>query len=666
MPTQKAVSFMNPKTPGNFQGKRQQHEVRALALRAASFSRPNRKKKSKKVAAKDVKTKDVESKSREEPVNSSAVPVDNWKESPVSVSPGRINPSSYFSLLISRVQEVLLSRVQTVSGKFYCFFCGKPLNQADGTLPPDVNDQPSLNTNSNVSWHQTCTHFPSTNRSNPSDIQVINSTDVCDPFDTTPLPLTTEALAILNYIRKFTYAVNWPDELAVCRPGGSLFKAHEAIYRKYFIHPAPMNAYLSYVYNLMAIAQPEKAVYYRAKSMKYSVECFRELRVLINALDQSPEQLMVIVQTIWPLTSAEHSESVRNGGDRSFQHRRALRRLLQLLGGINQLPQIYKELFVQFFAKIAILKDTVTEIDPLDWDPGPWPALDREAVGSPPPKPSTQATPQTTDSVILSDLFPALRELIKVEKLKRRGTWSDQDHLGPVFRWTFLRKLTLKMRFWNLLQSAEQEDRSHRLTSTEVCLCLAAQLLIYLSFETRPVRQPWCSAPSQYAQLLERFKSLNAANPDCSHPRLTKPSSHRTPSKPPKNHCATDSDANHLLWIAAVGVAFEEEMHVQNLETGLHGTTLRITATAAGFYDQEACRSGTSGADEDDEIDNRPAWFARNFKRLAHGFGYVSPEEVRASFAQEHVYDEIIMDGILHRSFAGPGAKNQNFGLAGS
>ena len=52
MATQNPVLFMSTKTPGNFKGKRQQEEIRALALRAASFSRPNRKK-AKKVIPKD-------------------------------------------------------------------------------------------------------------------------------------------------------------------------------------------------------------------------------------------------------------------------------------------------------------------------------------------------------------------------------------------------------------------------------------------------------------------------------------------------------------------------------------------------------------------------------------------------------------------------------------
>jgi hypothetical protein len=489
--------------------------------------------------------------------------------------------------------------------------------------------------------------------------------------------MTADDHNVLNYIKSFTFAVNWPDELGACREGGSLYNAHLLLYRRYFTHPAPMSGLLSYAYNLMAIAQPEMAAYHRQKSMKYSLKCFKFLRDLIDTLDNSDEQLMVIIQTIWPLASAEYSESIRLGGDRSLQHRSALLRLIQLLGGLQRLPLVYRELFVTFFAKSAIVTDIPTEIDPAAWDPGPWQGQINDAAPSLSVEVGSSDMPLAATPDTLSDILAALRELAVVENMKRRGKWSDEDHLRPIFRWTYLRRLALKMRLWNFLHPprfrSESEPESldssnnsnlqgshyqyvedYTRTSQESCLCLAAQLFIYLSLETHPVRQPTYSAPTQYADMLERSKVLDTLL--FGHVRESAgaviESSLTAPALWDEHGLA---QARDLLWIVAIGACFEEDMSRQlphNLISGL-----AMTATAAGFWDQKEsnvpqCVDDCGGGGGSSMPAPQRRWFSMRFGILARRLGYAQFTCVKELFSENYVYDAMIMEGLLSRLFA--------------
>ncbi|ETI28674.1 hypothetical protein G647_01125 [Cladophialophora carrionii CBS 160.54] len=639
MATSKPVLFMDAKTPVNFRGKRQRQEVRALALRAASFSRPNRKKKNPK--------------GRED-----------------SASSSRRQRCPLQGTLPTDATQPSDQRVR------HCCFCGRPLEPS----PKDLclvsgNVQPA------APWHQICRgHSPadaSTSVVARLHIRGPRPDTACDPFDSTPLAITADDHDVLNYIKSFTFAVNWPDELEACREGHSLYNAHLLMYRRYFTHPAPMSGLLSYAYNLMALAQPERAAYHRQISMKYSLQCFKFLRDLIDTLDNSDEQLMVIVQTIFPLAIAEYSESIRMGGDRSLQHRGALLRLIQLLGGPQRLPLVYRELFVNFFAKSAIVRDTATEIDPAAWDPGPWqgqlsdtvPSLSSEL--SPPSKPMAD----TSDS--LSEILAGLRELAAVANIKRRGRWSDDDHLSPVFRWTYLRSMALKMRLWNFLhppgwrslsdslgsdtkphhqifhyQSVEDYTR----VSREFCLCLAAQLFIYLSLETCPVRHPTYSAPTQYADMLERSEILDTLlfgyAEGCGTIRSL-------------GVCGLDAttmgeeqgqaQARDLLWIVAIGACFEEDASRQMPHNLIPG--LAPTAKAAGFWDEKEWKVPLCVDDGDDSgsgsTHQTARWcFSLHFGGLARRLGYLQFTHVKELFSRSYVYDEMIMEETLNRLFA--------------
>ncbi|EXJ64728.1 hypothetical protein A1O7_01066 [Cladophialophora yegresii CBS 114405] len=643
MATSKPVLFMNAKTPVNFPCKRQRQEVRALALRAASFSRPNRKRKNAKGS------EDSASASSREASSS------RRQRRPLPVTPSKVP-------------------TEASDQQFgYCCFCGKPLE-------PSLEDICLVSSivHPSAPLHQICRGHPPTDASTsaaaclPTPGPLPDAT--CDPFDATPLAITADNHDVLNYIKSFTFAINWPDELEACREGCSLYNAHLLLYRRYFTHQAPMSGLLSYVYNLMAIAQPERAAYHRQTSMKYSLKCFKFLRELIDTLDNSDEQLMLLVQTIWPLASAEYSESIRRGGDRSLQHRGALLRLVQLLGGLQRLPLVYRELFVNFFAKSAVVKDTATEIDPAAWDPGPWQGqLSDDASplaleANPPTKPLAD-TPDT-----LSEILAALRELVAVENIKRRGKWSDDDHLGPVFRWTYLRRMALKMRLWNFLhphpprcpssseypihqishcQSVEESTR----VSRESCLCLAAQLFIYLSLETHPVRHPTYAAPTQYTDMLARSKILDSLlfgyAEGCGTVGSRGVCGLDTPALGEEQANAQEP-ARDLLWIVAIGACFEADVSRQMPHNLIPG--LATTAKAAGFWDQKEWKVAPCADDGDDSVSGstqqtaRP-WFSMQFGGLARRLGYLQFSCVKELFSRRYVYDEMIMEETLSKLF---------------
>ncbi|EXJ65677.1 uncharacterized protein A1O5_11204 [Cladophialophora psammophila CBS 110553] len=567
--TSKRVLFMSAKTPGNFPGTRDRQEVRTLALRAASFARPNRRKKNRRTACDEVQSASDHAGQRcadqawSDPTASSIIPLD---------------PSSVVG-----------------NGK-------------------------------------------------------------SDPFDSMPVPVTADSHDILTYTRSFTYAINWPDELGACREGGSLYLAHQVLYRKYFEHAAPLNGLLSYVYNLMAIAQPEKADVHRQKSMQYSVRCFKCLRGLIGNLDYSYDQLLLILQTIWPLASAEYSESVRTGDDSCFQHRCALKRLIQLLGGLNRLPLVYRELFVHFFAKIAVVTGTCTEIDPSSWDPGPWNA---QSMTSTPRQIDGIRSPLSRQTDILgstlSDILAGLRELVAVEEVKRQGTWSDEDHLSPIFRWSFLRRIALKMRLWNLWHSSADQLNTQPSPNTpgsslDSSLCLAAQLFIYLSLEAHPIKQPWFAIPTQHAEMLERIKAM-----DTVLLQRVKDLDLAAKMEDPlldavaNNNPSALAQAQDLLWIVAIGACFEEEVRKQQGRNQILDLTVMPEAAAAaraqGQEPENLSAGNAAGTTPPTE------WFSMRFGILARRLGYPRFEHVRGSFRREYVYDGTMMDETLERLF---------------
>ncbi|KIW72746.1 hypothetical protein PV04_00921 [Phialophora macrospora] len=647
MATSKPVLFMSAKTPGNFQGKREQQEVRALALRAASFSRPNRRRKKPKAAEDSAPVSSHEASSSRR--HRCSLPVARPKDSTQAAAP----------------------RVRC------CCFCGSPLEPS----PKDVGDA-SGNVQSAAPWHQICIGYSSA--ATPTSAVARLRMGGPDPFDSTPLAMTADDHDVLNYIKSFTFAINWPDELGACREGRSLYNAHLLLYRRYFTHPAPLGGLLSYVYNLMAIAQPEMAAVHRRTSMKYSLTCFKFLRDLIDTLNDSDEQLMLIIQTIWPLASAEYSESIRLGGDRSRQHRNALLRLIHLLGGLHRLPLVYRELFVTFFAKSAIVTGISPDIDPAAWDPGPWQGQITDEAPSRSVGEGSSNNPLAGTLDTLPDILAALRELVAVENIKRRGQWSDDDHLRPIFRWTYLRRMTLKMRLWNFHHPprSRSESQSESLDSVrpsnhhgshpqcvedytrasqDSCLGLAAQLFIYLSLETHPVRQPTYSAPIQYADMLERSKVLDArlfgSVGECAT-AIEPPGDPSLPTPAPLGDERAQAQARDLLWIVAVGACFEEDMSMQLLPDLVPG--LAVTATAAGFWDQKGSevlqcvddRGG--GGDSSSSSSTMPTprqWFSTRFGSLARQLGYEQFAGVKELFSESYVYDAMIMEGTLNRLF---------------
>ncbi|OQV07226.1 hypothetical protein CLAIMM_11689 [Cladophialophora immunda] len=565
----KRVLFMSNKTPGNFQGTRDRQEVRALAVRAASFSRPNRRKKNRRTASQD----------------------------PQSTS--------------DHTRQISVTQAWS-----------------------DSSESPIL-------------------APNPHGLL---GNGKSDPFDSMPIPVTADSHEVLAYVRSFTYAINWPDELEACREGGSLYQAHQVMYRKYFEHAAPLNSLLSYVYNLMAIAQPEKADLHRQISMQYSVSCFKWLRDMIDNLDYSYDQLLLILQTIWPLASAEYSESVRTGNDNCSQHRSALKRLIRLLGGLHTLPMVYRELIVHFFAKIAVVTGTSTEIDPMSWDPGPWnaqhiAARPRELEGIPSPLPA-----QIDDCRTLSDILAALRELVTVEEVKREGIWSDEDHLRPIFRWSFLRRIALKMRLWNLWHSPVERLDTRLPPNTpreslDSALCLAAQLFIYLSLEAHPIKQPWFAAPTQHAEMLEQIKAMDTVLLQ----RVKDLDPTATIQDPLLGGLANSdsialAQAQDLLWIVAIGACFEEEVRKQRGRNQISDLTV-MPKTDAAVHAGRQKREDRERRGDDVTMMVQTEWFSVRFGLLARRLGYTRFAHVRGLFRREHVYDGMMMDETLKKLF---------------
>ena len=120
MASSKPVLFMNTRTPGNFQGKRQQQEVRTLALRAASFARPNRRKKTNKVVPEDSAS-----------VSSQEVSVSSGKRSPLPRS--RCEVSTAYLLGQEKLVNARSNPQESVrisdSGALRCLFCGSTLEK---------------------------------------------------------------------------------------------------------------------------------------------------------------------------------------------------------------------------------------------------------------------------------------------------------------------------------------------------------------------------------------------------------------------------------------------------------------------------------------------------------------------------------------------------------
>lgn len=457
-----------------------------------------------------------------------------------------------------------------------------------------------------------------------------------DPFDATPVPLTAWNYGVLAYIRPFTLLTVWPVEMADPRGKAIVSPGHKQIYKNYVSHPSIMHAMLAYSWGVLSLLQPIKKEEYLRNATEHILRAMRALRPIIGALSSESNMidLTCALQTVQTLTSAE---TYRNNREAAFQHRSALARIIELMGGCRNVPWILRSSICYLMVRVAANTGTRTDVDPVDWDPGPWATQNirlEETLSFEWPTQSTSSVaptsagnPSTITITKLDGILPthlaSLRELVFVAALLKSSSSyvSDADFLATM-QWSHSRRQAIRGHignYWYDITStaravAPQLSAFHTPTtvyfaSVDMCLCLS--MLIFLSYglESPMVRaQHWIpSVQVHHLMLLRCVRRLGFGLE------------------------AVEEDApaaRDLLWVCAVGVHVEEEYSLWK----------RSAKKPPAFLDSI----------DPDEFDVR--WFSIRFGIVARRLGFQNLEDVISVFKAEYAYMEIY-DVVLRRAF---------------
>ena len=445
-----------------------------------------------------------------------------------------------------------------------------------------------------------------------------------DPFSSTPVPLDGRILQFLTYIRSVTIFVSWSVEMTTKSGQRYLTAAFQAKSKDYFASEMVMHSHLVFALSFMASIHPPDGDRLRQECSKHYGQAVKLLRHDVQNSDLTADQLTSTFYAVNCLTIADFK---RAGYRASTTHRQALKQIIHLMGGFDNLHWMFKEGTILFFTSISSFYQQRCELEICSFDPGPF-RIEHEPSSRVYqslmrlPTPQT-ACPENIRSPGMSVIFAYFRELIPIEALKRQHGISEADYSTymQLFRWSHLRRMALSALMSNhwyeiaVKSKAVDEPANenwfiqgpiHQVT-LEMCLCLASRLSLYLIFmRSEVLRYQGRSGFRFFHILLQRcVKRLELDVRDID---------------------LTDLTRNDILWILAIGAQVEHETaKLQHLRGG-------------------------SGSDEEEDGQIRQLrWFSTQFCILAKRMEYFSIHHLAILFESTYIYDAITQEQVLDR-----------------
>ena len=459
-----------------------------------------------------------------------------------------------------------------------------------------------------------------------SDYSPFLRTDTPDPFRSTPIPLNGRRLKVITHIRSLSVFVNWSAELTTPPGRRHMIAAFWAQSQAYFESEVVMHGYMAFAYSLMALVHPrEKEVFHRECSNHITRAVFLLRGLVENPSEPTNDRLTTILHAVTCLTIAEF---YRARFQASAMHRHALKQIILLLGGLDKLHWIFKEMLVHYFTSTFALLQEKSELPLHFFDPGPLSLEDTPSLtatttpsGASPPAP----TPPPNHAPELTQILFLFRELIPLESLKRQPstptTLAEYTSLQPLFRHSYLRRAALRTMIadhWyqlavvtNSIDPIDDENlfaqRTLHKVTLDMCLCLAAHLLFYLIF-LRELLHLQAHGGFQFLRVLLR-RCVAKLEID------------------PATVEARHINREDLLWVLSIG-AHAEDVTSQN---------------RAGGVTQKNAKG------EEREDSDQPRWFSTRFAVLARRMGYTTSAQLVRLFEIVYVYDPSTMAEVLGR-----------------
>lgn len=446
-----------------------------------------------------------------------------------------------------------------------------------------------------------------------------------DPFDATPVPVTSWTYGILVYIRPFTLLTVWPVEMENSRTKSFVSSAHKSIYKAFVSHSSIQHAMLAYSWSVMSMLRPHEKDECYFKVTQHVLRSMRALRPIVASLSHETDlhSLICALQTVQTLTSAEIYRGNRGAADR---HRSALAVIIGLIGECKNIPWILRSAISFLIVRVAANTGTRTDVDPSYWDPGPWFTQDTplERTNSHSRALEELTTPASKTDSPIPEFFANLREVVAVKELHNRSseTTCEDDFLAKM-QWAHSRRMAIRGRvgnYWVDITEACEAVVPHQSTmsipvtvryaNVDMCLCLALQIFISYRLESPMVkRQHW--VPSGQIHHLMLLRCVRKLGFELETVDIHAP-------------CARD-----LLWVCAVGVQVEHEY-------ALWKRTAKSMPTWWARLDP-------------DEFDVR--WFSIRFSVFARRLGFASFSDIADVLVKEYVYVPEAYDVALRRAF---------------
>ncbi len=421
-----------------------------------------------------------------------------------------------------------------------------------------------------------------------------------DPFHTTPVDLTAQNYHVVESAFKFTT----PAALAI----HLLSKSEQDVHNKevvkhqraFFWDEAGLHALICSSWSVMSRLNPAERDVCLSKSLKHGAKAMQALRRAISRQHPSNEELVKMFHAVAFLLAAALFV-----GDRAaaMYHQDACRRLIELLGGVLQLAPIDRYAIIYILVRIALNTRTRTVLAPAEWDPVYLPVLEGNV---------DSAVGPTTAPALLGrweGLFVALKELTMVEKFP--------DLREELLHWRFLRRQAIKAKVANMwcdmTEPTNATDPVLGITaipttvhhsSLDMCLCLAVQNYIVLTFEPATLSHPTISSTQIFHIMLIRCLRKVEVN-----------------LEQPQGGARQTTD---LLWVLGIGAVVEMQMRSQ-----LGRPSAWIN------YDLEELKG---------------ACFMLHFGLLAMRLGYERYEEVAGLFERDYVYPSV-QEQVLRGAF---------------
>jgi hypothetical protein len=430
------------------------------------------------------------------------------------------------------------------------------------------------------------------------------------------VPITPHEHNLLSYCGEIEMRTGWLEELSTRNGKDHLIPAGLSMFQEQLTNSKLVHSILSHCYSFMIMTHPARKDQYLRSALIHADHNLRTTRELIENLDGSLGQWLILLQLILFQIATEWN---LGNFELSLAHCAPLPAIVDRLGGLSKMPWLLREIVVNSITDVPLPTQGRTMVDPSWWDPGPWSAY-AEKGGKLEEKMPYPALAGTGQPDTITSIFVCLRDLVMTEELKRVKLATGNDDLNDLFRWSYLRKHAVKARlanYWydmtttntNALEPPSKdllEPRVVHCADIDMCLTLAMQLFVYICFYGEFIWAKWPQGLRFIFTMLFRCVNKLDVAVDTVGP--------------------THPNARHLLWVMAMGAYTEAESARRKSSAD---STNRLHEFSDGFKN----------------------WFGAQFGSLARRTGYSSFDNLILMFRQCYVYDTTIHGVALKKVF---------------